>query len=43
MKTARFSDAQIMGILKQAESGVPVSELCLDHRMSSASFLQMAG
>jgi hypothetical protein len=28
MKTARFSDAQIMGILRQAESGVPVSELC---------------
>ncbi len=28
MKTARYSDAQIMGILKQAEGGVPVSELC---------------
>jgi putative transposase len=27
MKTARYSDAQIMGILKQAEGGVPVSEL----------------
>ena len=32
------SDAQIMGILKQAESGVPVSELCREHGMSSASF-----
>ncbi len=38
MKTARYSDAQIMGILKQAEGGVPVSELCLEHGMSSASF-----
>ena len=38
MKTARYSDAQIMGILKQAESGVPVSELCREHGMSSASF-----
>ena len=38
MKTARFSDAQIMGILRQAESGVPVSELCREHGMSSASF-----
>ena len=38
MKTARFSDAQIMGILKQAESGVPVSELCREHGMSSPSF-----
>ena len=33
-----ISDAQIMGILKQAESGVPVSELCREHGMSSASF-----
>ena len=38
MKTARFSDAQIMGILRQAECGVPVSELCREHGMSSASF-----
>jgi putative transposase len=27
-----------MGILKRAESGVPVSELCREHGMSSASF-----
>ena len=27
-----------IGILKQAESGVPVSELCREHGMSSASF-----
>ena len=38
MKTARFSDAQIMGILRQAESGFPVSELCREHGMSGASF-----
>lgn len=38
MKNGRFSDAQIMGILKQAENGVPVSELCREHGMSSASF-----
>ena len=38
MKNGRFSDAQIMGILKQAGSGVPVSELCREHGMSSASF-----
>lgn len=38
MKTSRYSDAQIMGILKQAEGGVPVSELCREHGMSSASF-----
>ena len=38
MKNGRFSDAQIMRILKRAESGVPVSELCREHGMSSASF-----
>ena len=38
MKTARFSDAQIMGILKQAEGGTPVSELYREHGMSSSSF-----
>ena len=27
-----------MGILKQAEGGTPVSELCREHGMSSASF-----
>ena len=38
MKTARYSDAQIMGILKQAEGGTPVSELWREHGMSNASF-----
>lgn len=38
MKTKRFTEAQIMQILKQAEQGVPVAELCRDHGMSSASF-----
>ena len=38
MKNGRFSASQIMGILKQAEDGVPVSELCREHGMSSASF-----
>ena len=38
MKNGRFSDAQIMAVLKQAENGVPVSELCREHGMSSASF-----
>ena len=38
MKNGRYSDAQIVGILKQAEGGVPVSELCREHGMSSTSF-----
>ena len=38
MKVGRYSDAQIMSILKQAECGVPVSELCREYSISSASF-----
>ena len=38
MKNGRSSDAQIMGFLKQAEGGVPVSEMCREHGISSASF-----
>ena len=38
MKNGRFNDAQIMGVLRQAESRVPISELCREHGMSSASF-----
>ncbi len=38
MKTLRYSDSQIMAILKQNEAGVPVPDLCREHGMSSASF-----
>ena len=38
MKTSRFSDSQIMAILKQAEAGTPAPELCREHGMSSATF-----
>lgn len=38
MKQSKYSDAQIMGILEQAENGVPVTELCREHGMSSAAF-----
>jgi putative transposase len=38
MKSSRFSDHQILAILKQAESGIPVPALCREHGMSSASF-----
>ena len=40
MKNERYSDAQIMAILNQAEGGVPVSELYREHGISSASFYQ---
>ncbi len=37
MKKTRFTAARIMGILRQIKSGVPLSELCRKHGMSSAS------
>ena len=38
MKKSRFADSQILAILKQAENGVPVPELCRQNGMSSAMF-----
>ena len=38
MKRSRFTDSQIIAILKQAEAGTPVPELCREHGISSASF-----
>ena len=38
MKKSRFTDGQILAILKQAENGVPVPELCREHGVSSATF-----
>ncbi|TDX83835.1 putative transposase [Neorhizobium sp. R1-B] len=37
MKRNRFTDAQIIGILKEHEAGTPVSELCRKHGVSDAS------
>ena len=38
MKKSRYSDSQILAILKQAEAGTPVPVLCREHGMSSAAF-----
>lgn len=38
IKTSRFNEPQILAILRQAEGGVPVPELCRKHGMSTASF-----
>jgi hypothetical protein len=38
MKMKRFSEEQIIGILKEAEAGAVVLDLCGKHGMSSATF-----
>jgi putative transposase len=40
MRKSRYTDSQILSILKQAESGIPVPDLCREHGMSSALFYQ---
>jgi putative transposase len=38
MKKSRYSDSQIMIMLKQGEAEIPVPELCREHGMSTATF-----
>ena len=38
MRKSRYTDSQILAILKQNEHGVSVPDLCREHGMSSAQF-----
>jgi putative transposase len=38
MKKKRFTEQQIIGFLKEAESGVPIKELCRKHGFNDAAF-----
>lgn len=40
MKKSRFTDSQILAILKQNEGGIGVPDLCREHGISSACFYQ---
>lgn len=37
MKRSRFTEDQIIGMLKEHEAGVPVADLCRKHGVSNAS------
>jgi len=38
MKKSRYTDSQILSILKQNEAGSTVPDLCREHSMSTATF-----
>lgn len=38
MKTTKFSETQIVSILKQKEAGVKIAELCREYGISAATF-----
>ena len=38
MKRSRFTDSQILAVLKQAEAGTAVPDLCREHGISTATF-----
>jgi putative transposase len=38
MKRSRYTEEQIIGILREQEGGTPVTELCRKHGMGDATF-----
>jgi len=38
VKNSRFTEAQIMAVLRQADGGLSVPELCREHGISGATF-----
>ena len=38
MKKTRFTETQIVSILKQQEAGIPTKEICRQHGISEATF-----
>lgn len=40
MKKSRFSETQIIGVLKQVEAGRMVKEVCREHGISDATYYQ---
>ena len=41
MKKSRFTDAQIIGMIKEQEAGMATAEVCRKHGLSPASFYKL--
>ena len=41
MRKSRFTEAQIIGMIKEHEAGLPTAELCRKHGLSPATFYKM--
>ena len=41
MRKSRFTDSQIIGMIKEQEAGLTTSELCRKHRLSPATFYKL--
>lgn len=40
MKRKRFTEEQIIGVLKQVDNGIPYKEVCRQHGISTQSFFR---
>ena len=41
MRKSRFTEAQIIGMLKEQEAGMPTAEVCRRHGLSPATFYKL--
>lgn len=41
MKQSRFTEVQIIGMIKEQEAGMPVDELCRRHGLSKSTFYKL--
>jgi putative transposase len=41
MRKSRFTEAQIIGMMKEQEAGLPTAELCRKHGLSPATFYKL--